>query len=269
MERQLPNLRANATLLMGRSAPALITVLLLMLGWQAATSIWAIPNWLLPSPTRILAAMWEWRFILLYDVGVTLRETLVGFGVALLVALPIAAALVSSELLWRAFYPVLAGVQSVPKNAIAPLLILWFGTGQLSKVIIAFLIAFFPIVINAVSGMMLVDTDAHDMMKTLRASRLQVFWYFRLPNALPFIFAASKVSITLALVGAVIGEFVGADSGLGYVILISSSQLHTDVAFVAIVLLALIGMGLFSLVGMVERMAMPWLTTEPEQPVRP
>jgi NitT/TauT family transport system permease protein len=95
-----------------------------------------------------------------------------------------------------------------------------------------------------------------------------LFWYFRLPNALPFIFAASKVSITLALVGAVIGEFVGADSGLGYVILISSSQLHTDVAFVAIVLLALIGMGLFSLVGMVERIAMPWLTTEPEQPVR-
>jgi NitT/TauT family transport system permease protein len=254
--------------LMARFGPALITLLVLMLAWQAATSIWAIPNWLLPSPTRILAAMWEWRFVLLHDAGVTLLETLVGFAVALLVALPIAAALVSSELLWRAFYPVLAGVQSVPKNAIAPLLILWFGTGQLSKVIIAFLISFFPIVINAVSGMTLVDTDAHDMMKTLRASRLQVLWYFRLPNALPFIFAASKVSITLALVGAVIGEFVGADSGLGYVILISSSQLHTDVAFVAIVLLAFIGMGLFSLVGMVERIAMPWLTPEPEQPVR-
>jgi NitT/TauT family transport system permease protein len=239
MERRLSNVRGNATVLMARFAPALITVLLLMLAWQAATSIWAIPNWLLPSPMRILAAMWEWRFILLYDVGVTLLETLVGFAVALLIAIPI-----------------------------APLLILWFGTGQLSKVIIAFLISFFPIVINAVSGMMLVDTDAHDMMKTLRASRLQVFWYFRLPNALPFIFAASKVSITLALVGAVIGEFVGADSGLGYVILISSSQLHTDVAFVAIVLLALIGMGLFSLVGMVERIAMPWLTTQPEQPVR-
>jgi len=123
MERRLSNVRGNATMLMSRFAPALITVLLLMLAWQAATSIWAIPNWLLPSPMRILAAMWEWRFILLYDVGVTLLETLVGFAVALLIALPIAAALVSSELLWRAFYPVLAGVQSVPKNAIAPLLI--------------------------------------------------------------------------------------------------------------------------------------------------
>jgi NitT/TauT family transport system permease protein len=205
--------------------------------------------------------------VLIHDIAVTLVETLSGFAVAMLVAIPIAAILVSSNLLWRAFYPVLAGVQSVPKNAIAPLLILWFGTGQLSKVIIAFLISFFPIVINAVSGMTLVDADAHDMMKTLRASRWQVFWYFRLPNALPFIFAAAKVSITLALVGAVIGEFVGADSGLGYVILISSSQLHTDVAFVAIVLLAAIGMALFSLVGMLERLAMPWLTPGPQRQV--
>jgi NitT/TauT family transport system permease protein len=262
-------LRARSKLagLVSRFAPASVTVLLILVAWQAATTIWAIPNWQLPSPLRILAAMWEWRSVLIHDIAVTLVETLIGFAVAMLVAIPIAAILVSSSLLWRAFYPVLAGVQSVPKNAIAPLLILWFGTGQLSKVIIAFLISFFPIVINAVSGMTLVDADAHDMMKTLRASRCQVFWYFRLPNALPFIFAAAKVSITLALVGAVIGEFVGADSGLGYVILISSSQLHTDVAFVAIVLLAGIGMALFSLVGLLERLAMPWLTPEPQQQV--
>jgi NitT/TauT family transport system permease protein len=253
--------------MLSRFAPASVTVLLLLVVWQGATSIWAIPNWQLPSPLRIVAAMWEWRYVLIHDIAVTLIETLIGFAVAMLVAIPIAALLVSSNLLWRAFYPVLAGVQSVPKNAIAPLLILWFGTGQLSKAIIAFLISFFPIVINAVSGMTLVDADAHDLMKTLRASRWQVFWYFRLPNALPFIFAAAKVSITLALVGAVIGEFVGADSGLGYVILISSSQLHTDVAFVAIVLLAAIGMALFSLVGLVDRLAMPWLTPEPQQHV--
>ena len=250
-----------------RFGPASVTALLLLVVWQAATSIWAIPNWQLPSPVRIAAAMWEWRSVLVHDIGVTLAETLIGFAVAMVVAIPIAAILVSSNLLWRALYPILAGVQSIPKNAIAPLLILWFGTGQLSKVIIAFLISFFPILINAVSGMTLVDADAHDMMRTLRASRWQVFWYFRLPSALPFIFAAAKVSITLALVGAVIGEFVGADSGLGYVILISSSQLHTDVAFVAIVLLAAIGMALFSIVGVLERLAMPWLTPEPQQQV--
>lgn len=248
------------------SMPAFITVAGLLVVWQAATMVFAIPNWLLPSPARIVVAMWEWRDLLLRDTAVTVLETLIGFTLALAGGVPIAAALVSSSLLWRAFYPVLAGIQSVPKNAIAPLLILWFGTGQMSKVIIAFLISFFPIVINAVSGMLLVDADAMDMVKSLRASRWQVFWYFRLPNALPFIFAASKVSITLALVGAVIGEFVGADSGLGYIILVSSSQLHTDVAFVAIVLLAAIGMGLFSMVGAVERLATPWVHTQSDQP---
>jgi NitT/TauT family transport system permease protein len=248
-----------------RFAPALVTVVSLVLIWEAATHFFHIPNWLLPSPARIIVAMWEWRQVLAYDTAVTLAETLLGFVLAIAVGIPIAAALVSSDLLWRALYPVLAGIQSVPKNAIAPLLILWFGTGQMSKVIIAFLISFFPIVINAVSGMMLVDSDAMDMVKSLRATRWQVFWYFRLPNALPFIFAAAKVSITLALVGAVIGEFVGADSGLGYVILVSSSQLHTDVAFVAIVLLAIIGMGLFSMVGVIERLTMPWARVESNQ----
>ena len=250
----LPSARRLARLA-AHSLPAWVAAVSLLLLWQAATAFWSIPVWQLPSPTRIGAAFWEWRYVLLGDIAVTLRETLLGFAVALLVAL-----LVSSSLLLRAFYPILAGIQSIPKNAVAPLLILWFGTGQLSKVIIAFLIAFFPILINAVTGMTLVDADAYDMMKTLRASRWQLFRYFRLPSALPLIFAAAKVAITLALVGAVIGEFVGADSGLGYVILISSSQLHTDVAFVAIVLLAIIGMALFMLVGLVERITMPWLT---------
>jgi NitT/TauT family transport system permease protein len=255
----LPSARRLARLA-AHSLPAWVAAVSLLLLWQAATAFWSIPVWQLPSPARIAAAFWEWRYVLLGDIAVTLRETLLGFAVALLVAIPLAALLVSSSLLWRAFYPILAGIQSIPKNAVAPLLILWFGTGQLSKVIIAFLIAFFPILINAVTGMTLVDADAYDMMKTLRASRWKLFRYFRLPSALPLIFAAAKVAITLALVGAVIGEFVGADSGLGYVILISSSQLHTEVAFVAIVLLAIIGMALFMLVGLVERITMPWLT---------
>jgi NitT/TauT family transport system permease protein len=239
-------------------APAVFTLTALVVVWQAATSLYAIPNWLLPSPYRILAALWEWRFDLIRDVGVTLLETIIGFSVALIIAIPLAAALVSSTLFWRAFYPLLAGVQSIPKNAIAPILILWFGTGQLSKIAIAFLISFFPIVINAVSGMQATDSDAMAMLRSLRASRLQILLHLRLPNALPYIFAAAKVSITLALVGAVIGEFVGADSGLGYVILIASSQLKTDLAFAAIALLAVIGMALFSAVGAVERLVTPW-----------
>jgi ABC-type nitrate/sulfonate/bicarbonate transport system permease component len=250
-----------------RMWPAFMTLVLLLLIWQAATVFWSIPNWLLPAPSRIVTAMWMWRQILFRDIAITVSETVLGFLAALLIAVPLAALLVSSNLIWRALYPLLSAVQSIPKNALAPLLILWFGTGQFSKVVIAFLICFFPIVINALSGMILIDADALDMVKSLRANRWQIFWYFRLPNALPYIFAASKVAITLALVGAVIGEFVGADSGLGYLILISSSQLQTDLAFVAIVLLALIGMALFSLIGAIERRAMPWCTPSDGEPV--
>ena len=250
----------DAIFLSAQIAPAALTAAGLIIAWQLATSWFEIPNWLLPSPSRIASALWIWRSDLMHNAGVTVLETLIGFAVALIVAMPIAAALVSSRLFWRAFYPLLAGVQSIPKNAIAPILILWFGTGELSKVAIAFLISFFPIVINAVSGMQTTDSDAMAMFKSLRASRLQILFHLRLPNALPYIFAAAKVSITLALVGAVIGEFVGADSGLGYVILLSSSQLHTDLAFAAIALLAVIGMSLFSAVGIVERFVTPWAT---------
>jgi NitT/TauT family transport system permease protein len=120
------------------------------------------------------------------------------------------------------------------------------------------LISFFPIVINAVTGMQATDSDAMAMFKSIRANRWQILWHLRLPNAIPYIFAAAKVSITLALVGAVIGEFVGADSGLGYVILLSSSQLKTDLAFASIALLALIGVALFAAVGVVEKLFTPW-----------
>lgn len=248
----------RAVLFSVNAAPAAITLATLVLVWQAATLFFSIPAWLLPSPFGIATAMWEWRYDLLSDIGVTLFETIAGFVLALIVAIPIAAALVSSSLIWRAFYPILAGLQSIPKNAIAPILILWFGTGQMSKVIIAFLISFFPIVINAVTGMQSTDSDALALFRSLRANRVQILFRLRLPNSLPFVFAAAKVSITLALVGAVIGEFVGADSGLGYVILVASSQLQTDLAFAAIILLAVIGMALFWSVGLIERLVIPW-----------
>jgi len=252
---------------LARVGPPVISLVGVLVLWEGATIVWSIPSWLLPAPSKIVVAAWNWRQLLLSDIAITVSETLLGFLSALLIAVPLAAVLVSSRWIWRALYPLLSGVQSIPKNALAPLLILWFGTGQTSKVIIAFLISFFPILINALTGMSNIDQDAHDMVKSLRANTWQIFWYFRLPNALPYIFAASKVAITLALVGAVIGEFVGADSGLGYLILISSSQLQTELAFVAIVLLAIIGMVLFSLVGAIERRAIPWSTSGPDEPL--
>lgn len=236
----------------------MVTIAGLLVCWEAATVVWSIPKWLLPAPSDVALAAWKWKAALLKDVQVTVGETVLGFVVAAATAIPLAAVLVSSRTLWRAVYPIFAGLQSIPKNAIAPILIVWLGTGLAPKVAISFLIAFFPILVNAATGMSQVDADVSDMVKSLRANRAQVFWYLRLPNGLPYIFAAAKVAITLALVGAVIGEFVAADSGLGHLILISASQLDTDVSFVAIALLAIIGMLLFSAISALERLCTPW-----------
>ena len=232
--------------------------------WQVTARLWDIPLWLLPTPTDIARAAWEARATLLAHIWVTLYETLVGFGAAVAVGIPLAALLVSSGVIWRALYPILAAIQSVPKTAIAPLLLVWFGTGEMPKVIVAFLIAFFPIVVNTATGMVLIEEDLLHLVRSLSANRLQIFWHIRLPSALPHTFSACKVAVTLAVVGAVIGEFVGADSGLGYLILIASSQLKTDLAFVAILLLAVLGMALFWAVEAVERVTLPWCLPETE-----
>ncbi len=250
------------------SGPAALAIVAFLGAWQLATVVWDIPLWLLPSPKAIALALWEAKLSLLRHLGVTLYETVVGFLLGVVVGIPLAALLVSSDLIWRTLYPILAAVQSIPKTAIAPLLLVWMGAGELPKVIIAFLIAFFPIVVNTATGMTLVEQDLLHLVRSLSGTKTQTFWHIRLPNALPYIFSACKVAITLAVVGAVIGEFVGADAGLGYIILVASSQLKTDVAFVAILLLAALGMALFWIIGLLERWLLPWCVQPREQIVQ-
>jgi NitT/TauT family transport system permease protein len=249
--------------LLVEAAPAVLGIGGLLVAWQVAARLWDVPRWLLPAPTDIAVAAWAARGTLAVHIGVTLYETLVGFLLGVVVGVPLAALLVSSDVVYRALYPILAAVQSIPKTAIAPLLLVWLGTGELPKVIVAFLIAFFPIVVSTATGMMLVEEELLHLAGSLSATKAQVFWRIRLPSALPHTFSACKVAVTLAVVGAVIGEFVGADRGLGYLILIASSQLQTDLAFVAIFLLAALGIVLFWAVSVVERLVIPW--TLPEQ----
>lgn len=247
-----------------RNLPSWGTILSLIIFWQVATYSFDIPRWLLPSPYSVILAFWKWKRILMVHIGVTTYETIVGFTVAVIIGVPLAALLVSSEFIERALYPILTAVQSIPKTAIAPLLLVWLGAGEMPKIIIAFLISFFPIVVDTATGMMVVERDLLDLVKSMCATKRQTFWQIRLPSALPYTFSACKVAITLAVVGAVIGEFVGSDKGLGYIILVAASQLQTDVAFVAIILLALIGIILFSAISMLERVLLPWYIPEKE-----
>ncbi len=188
----------------------------------------------------------------------TLCEILWGFGLATAVGIPLAVVIVVSPGLERALYPLLVASQSVPKIAVAPLLIFWAGLGLFPKVLVAFLIAFFPVVIDTVAGFRSVEPEVLHLARSMGASERRVFLKIRLPHAMPHIFAGLKVAVTLAVVGAIVGEFIQADRGLGYALLQANGTFNTRLAFATILVLAAIGVVLFVAVERLERLSIPW-----------
>lgn len=238
-------------------APVL-TVMALVVAWEAFVRLGHVPAFVLPSPTSILDTTYQWRAQMPGQFGTTLYETLLGFALSILIGVPIAVAIVSSRFLSNAIYPIILVLQSVPKVAIAPLLLIWVGYGEAPKVLVAFLVCFFPIVIGTAAGLNSAPPDMLDLVSALRASKLQTFVKVRFPWAMPQIFVGLKVAITLAVVGAVIGEFVGADKGLGYLIMASSSQVNTALAFSAMILLSVMSIALFYALEWLEHLVVPW-----------
>lgn len=241
-----------------RWAPPAVAILGALAAWQLIVQGLEVPEYLLPPPSAILSALaLEWRYLALHT-AVTVYEILWGFVLSVLVGIPMAMAIVYSPLLERAFYPVLVASQSVPKIAIAPLLIFWAGLGVFPKVLVAFLIAFFPIVIDTVVGLRSVEPEMLHLARSMGSPERKVFLKIRLPNALPNIFAGLKVAVTLAVVGAIVGEFIQADQGLGYALLQANAMLNTKLSFATILILAAIGVALFMIVDRIERLLIPW-----------
>lgn len=239
------------------AGPAAVILGLLVL-WEIAVIAFRIPRVILPAPTAVLAQLAanpEW---LLLQAGNTAAETLLGFGLSLLVGIPLAVAIVYSRFLEHTFYALLVILNSVPKIAIAPLFIIWMGTGTAPKVAIAFTIALFPIVIDTVIGLRSVPPEMLDLARSMGGRQVKVFWKIRFPSALPNIFAGAKVAISLAVVGAIVGEFVGADRGLGYVIMTAQGNFNTPRIFAAVTILAVMGIVLFFAVELAERRLLPW-----------
>jgi NitT/TauT family transport system permease protein len=235
-----------------------ITLFAAIVLWEI--SVWAlkIPIWLLPAPSLIankLVSHWSY---LSYHLFVTFYETILGFIMAIVIALPLSIAITYSKTLQNIIYPILLLFQSVPKQAIAPIIVLWFGLGITPKIIIAFLVAFFVIIVDTTTGLITAPPELIDIARLLGAKKSQIFLKIRLPHSLPFLFSGLKTSVTLSVVGAVIGEFVASDEGAGYVILASAPQLNTDMAFASIILLSVISMALFALVHVIEKLAIPW-----------
>lgn len=237
--------------------PALLIVIILV-GWDLGVRLFKIPPYLIPAPTAVvreLVAQWP---MLLRETMPTLSATLGGFALSAVVGIPVAMLIASSRTVESYLYPILVFSQSVPKIAVAPLFVVWFGFGIGPKVISAFLLGVFPVVVATVLGLKSIDGDMLDLARSMRAGALRTFLRIRLPNALPSIFGGLKVAITLAVVGAVVGEFVGSNSGLGYVLQIANGNFDLPLMFAALFILSLMGVLLFTAIDVVERLLIPW-----------
>jgi NitT/TauT family transport system permease protein len=226
--------------------------------WWLATIVFGIRTFFLPAPPDIVKSFLTLPDYLLHETWVTLRETLMGFGLAIVAGLFIAVALSSSTIVQRATLPLLVALNAIPKIALAPLLLLWMGFGVFPRVVMVLLISFFPIVVAAMSGLTATPADLNELARSLSASKWQHFVKVRFPWAIPQIFIGLKVAVSLALVGAVVAEFSGNGQGLGYVIVASGSAADTPLAFAALSLLAIVGIGLFYLIVALERLLLPW-----------
>ncbi|MDB5941980.1 MAG: putative transporter permease protein [Ramlibacter sp.] len=235
-----------------------LTLLVFLVAWEVFVHGFKVPQWMLPSPTSIAQVSVEWRAELMRHTWVTLYETVIGFGLALAIALPVAVLVAYTPALKNTIYPVLLALQSVPKVALAPLIALWLGFGILPKIVVVFLVCFFPIVVSATTGLEATTRTRVDLMRSMQASAWQVFVRLRIPEAMPHIMVGCKVAITFAVIGAVIGEFVGAEEGLGYLIMTSTAQSRTPLAFSALIILTVISIALYYLVELVEKLAIRW-----------
>ena len=237
---------------------SVILALLALMVWQAVAFFSSIQDWLLPTPTEVLETLVHDLNLISRHAWVTAKEALIGFGIALLVGFGIAVAIAHSSILERALYPYVIASQAIPIIAIAPVLVVWFGFGLVPKVIVIVLITFFPIAINTIDGLRRVDPEMLTLLHTMGASPWQIFRLVRLPSALPLFFTGAKMAAAVAIIGAILGEWVGAAEGLGFLITRSSAQFLTARVFASIAVLCVMGIVLFYSVSRVERWAVPW-----------
>lgn len=235
----------------------IVAVLITLAVWEAAVRVFKVPELILPAPSVVFHHIWTKRELYIAFSQPTLIEILAGFAVAAVAGIGLGILVSFSELARRTAYPLLVSSQMVPKVAIAPVFIIWFGTGLQAKVLISFLIAFFPIMVSTMVGLEAIEADMVRLFRSMGAGAYRTFIKLRLPAALPNIFAGLKIGMSLAVVGAVVAEFVAADRGLGYYLLYANGQLDTPGVFGALLVLTVIGVVLYYIVEAVERMFVP------------
>src|SRR5215813_5392998 len=237
--------------------PVLVTTLIL-LAWEISVRALGVRSIILPSPSAVIETMAERRDLLLTHLWPSLYLTVLGFLLSVVGGIFVAVLITYSAIVRKGFYPVIVVSQVIPKISIAPLFIVWFGTGTVSSLLLAFLVAFFPMTINAAMGFESIDEDIHRMARTFMGSRWQIFWKIRMPNALPYIFGGMKISITLAIIGVIVSEFVASQEGIGYLIKLAGGLLDTPLMLAAIVALSISGLALYAIIVAAESWAVYW-----------
>ncbi|MBX3453668.1 ABC transporter permease [Ferrovibrio sp.] len=236
----------------------LVFSILVLTAWEWLCSVTGVRPYIFPAPSQVFKELINDPQWLAAHTAYSVSATLIAFAISVVLGLILSVGIVYSRLLDRTLFTTLVATNAIPKVAIAPLFVLWIGTDIESKVLIAVLVSIFPMVVDSVVGLRSVDPGMLDLARTYRGTALQMFWKIRFPNALPSIFAGMKVAISLSLVGTIVGEFVGSNWGLGFVILQSQGQYNTPRVFAAILVLSILGTLMFQIVDMIERRAMPW-----------
>jgi len=240
----------------GKWVPSLALLLIIVAIWQAVIVLFKVPSYLIASPSAIgseLASHWS---LLLTQAEPTAIEVIVGFACSLLIAFPLAIMVVYFGIVGRAVYPLIVTSQVVPKVAVAPVFVILLGIGLFPKVLVVFLISFFPIVISTVLGLRSTDPEMLEMVQSMGAGKVKAFVKVRFPDALPVIFSGIKVSITLAVVGAIVAEFVGASQGLGYLILEATGEVETSLVYADLVVMTAMGVILYGFVEVAEALVL-------------
>jgi NitT/TauT family transport system permease protein len=245
---------------MGRNeiiAPVAFTVVLFML-WEGVCRAFKVPLTILPPPSEVFAALWQFRAVIAENSVVTLWTTLAGFLIATGFGLLLGIFVGWHKAIYAGLYPVLVGFNSIPKVAVVPVLILWFGIGEIPAVLTAFLISFFPIVVNVATGLATTEPELEDVLRALGASKLDVMRKVGIPRSLPYFFGSLKVAITLAFVGAVVSETVGANKGIGKLMLDAQASFQVPIVFAGLIVLAVLGIVLYAITALIEQRFTKW-----------
>jgi NitT/TauT family transport system permease protein len=250
--------RARAVVGSRTIMPAILVGASILLLWEVLVRTFSVPIYILPAPSRIASTIVGSFDLLAVNAAVTLQEIIIGFGLSICIGIPLAMAIVYSRLVEQVAFPLMVSLQTIPKVALAPIIIMWLGYGLLPKVLVAFLISFFPIVISAVVGLRSTPRELIHLVRSMGADEWTIFTKIRLPKALPSIFGGLRIGIGQAVIGATVGEFIAAEGGLGYLQLVAQSRFEIPLLFASVVVLSLVGVALFHLVGIVERLTIPW-----------